>query len=163
MSGVRLHLDDRELLAGTARLDQALEDMTPLMDAIGAQLVANIEDRFDAEAGPEGKAWKPSLRALVEGGRTMTKSARLRDSMSYEPSAKSVAAGTNVIYAGIHQGGGVITPKSGKALQFRLPGGQYVTVAAVTIPERPFLGFDAEDRADIAALSERYVAGEWRP
>lgn len=47
--------------------------------------------------------------------------------------------GTNVIYARIHEMGGVITPKKTKALKFNIPGVGWRTAKKVTIPARPFL------------------------
>lgn len=46
--------------------------------------------------------------------------------------------GTNVIYARIHEVGGVIKPTAGKYLRFKTPDGSWHTVKQVTIPARPY-------------------------
>ena len=50
----------------------------------------------------------------------------------------TVAVGTNVIYAAIHEFGGTIKAKNAKALQFEIDG-EFVTVKSVYIPPRPYM------------------------
>lgn len=45
----------------------------------------------------------------------------------------------DIAYARIHELGGTIKPKNGKALHFRADDGTFVTVKQVTIPARPYL------------------------
>lgn len=154
MTGVRYELAGKE---ETLRvLDEAVgrtEDKRGLMDAIGAALVASTQHRFETETDPDGNPWPASLRALAEGGRTLTDTARLVSSLTHEASESSVAVGTNVVYAAIHQTGGVIRARTGAGLRFRGPGnGGWVTKQSVTIPRRAFLGVDAEDESEIRAL-----------
>lgn len=128
-----------------------------LWRAVGESLVESTRSRFEAERAPDGNPWPASIRKMVEGGRTLTLSSRLVDSIAFEADDAGVAVGTNVIYAAIHQFGGKIEAKSAKGLRFRLPGNRgFVSKQSVTIPARPFLGLDAEDALEIEAL-----AGEW--
>lgn len=53
--------------------------------------------------------------------------------------AKGVWGVNDVVYARIQELGGTIVPRNGKALHFRLPNGEFVTVAQVTLPARPYL------------------------
>lgn len=53
--------------------------------------------------------------------------------------ARGVWGVNDVVYARIMELGGTIVPTKGKALHFRLPNGEYRTVAKVTIPARPYL------------------------
>ena len=55
-------------------------------------------------------------------------------------SGTSVGAftGTDKIYARIHEFGGVITPKTAKALHFQIDG-HWVTTRSVTMPARPYV------------------------
>ena len=46
--------------------------------------------------------------------------------------------GTNLVYAAIHEFGGVITPKKAKALSFEI-GGELIFAKSVHIPARPYL------------------------
>lgn len=56
--------------------------------------------------------------------------------------------GTNVVYARIHEFGGVIRPKSSDGwLRFKI-GGSWVTVKSVTIPARPYVGPTIREKKD---------------
>jgi phage virion morphogenesis protein len=127
-----------------------------LYDSVGRALVVSTQHRFEEEKDPAGAPWPASIRALADGGKTLTDSARLVGSMTHNASDTGLEVGTNVIYAAIHQVGGTITAKNGKALQFQI-GGQFVTVASVTIPARPFLGIDDDDEAEIEALAGEFL------
>lgn len=141
------------------QLHRRMGDLSPLMERIGSVLEESVLHRFETTTGPDGARWSPSIRAREKGGKTLTDSGRLKLSINYRASSSSVAVGTNVIYAAIHQFGGTIRPKSAKRLTFRLPGGLGVrSVAQVIMPGRPFLGFDADDREEIEAQVEDYVA-----
>jgi len=71
------------------------------------------------------------------------RSGRLRGSITTEVSATPTgvegALGTNVIYARIHEKGGVIRPKVADALRFMVPGVGWRTAQKVVIPPRPFM------------------------
>lgn len=97
--------------------------------------------RFDDQAGPDGAKWKPSKRAIDEGGITLTDRGHLKGSITASSDATSAIAGTNLIYAAIHQFGGRITPKAGKKA-LNTPFGPR---RSVTMPVRAFLGFAPED------------------
>lgn len=149
---------DMPQIAGLlADLERATGDLTPALSAIGQYGETSTRMRFERGVGPGGTPWPPSLRALREGGQTMVASSRLRDSLTHRASATTAEWGTNVIYAGIHQTGGQVRAKTRKGLRFRI-GGQWVTVAAVEIPARPFLGIDEADTAAIAGLLRRHLA-----
>lgn len=132
-----------------------------LMDKIGREMVARTKLRFHSQTGPAGGPWPPSIRARMMGGRTLIEKGRLVDSITHEASDSSVAVGTNVIYAAIHQMGGTIRAKTAKGLRFRLPGGAGSrTVKSVTIPARPFLGLSGEDEGVIRTLVRLWLGAE---
>jgi len=161
MSGVRFELTGKEETLGV--LGEAVgrtEDKRGLMDAVGAALVTSTEHRFETESDPEGNPWPDSLRKTVEGGRTLTETARLVSSLTHEASESSVAVGTNVVYGAIHQTGGTIRAKTARGLRFRGAGGGWVTRQSVTIPRRAFLGLDREDEAEIPALAADWLGAE---
>lgn len=141
-----------------ARLVSRMSDTLPLMDGIGLYLESATIERFDREQAPDGSKWKPSHRARAEGGKTLTDSARLKQSITHNASATRVEVGTNVIYAAVHQFGAKISAKSKKGLAFTLPGVGLVFAKSVTIPARPFLGMSAEDETEVVQLAEDYVA-----
>ncbi len=148
---------DATLAALRAALDRT-RSPRGLMDQIGGEIAESTQRRFETETEPSGGPWPPSIRARMMGGRTLTQSGRLVRSITHEASDNSVAVGTNVIYAAIHQIGGKITAKTAKGLRFRLPGGAGSrTVKSVTIPARPFLGLSGEDEGVIKQLVARWL------
>jgi phage virion morphogenesis protein len=114
--------------------------------------------RFRTQTGPDGKPWKPSLRAQITGGRTLTQDGHLAASISSRSGRDWAEWGANRIYAAIHQFGGVIRARNAKALRFALAGGGFATVQSVRIPARPFLGLSSDDVADIVHLIETRLA-----
>jgi phage virion morphogenesis protein len=145
--------------AAVREIERRGGDLSPLMDRIGQALVSSTMERFETEQAPDGARWAPSLRARTEGGKTLTKSAVLRGSITHIFRGDQVEVGTNVLYAGIHQEGGTIRPKRSGRLTFRLPGGLgFRSVAQVVIPARPFLGVSPDDEEEIVAQAEDYLA-----
>ncbi|MEM7529383.1 MAG: phage virion morphogenesis protein [Pseudomonadota bacterium] len=151
MAGVQIRVDfeEAEALAAIDRIEGGAQETLPLMDAIGVVLVDGTIRRFQAGIGPDGVPWKPSFRAQLSGGQTLIDSTRLLSSITHQAEPREVRVGTNVPYALIHQLGGEIRPVNAQALRFQLADGTFVTVGKVTIPARPFLGIDQEDREEI--------------
>lgn len=153
-------LDDRRARAVLDAWDTG-GDLYDLLDPIGAALVGTVLDRFEKGVGPDGRAWPKSRRAVQEGGQTLVDRGRLRDSVTHAATASEVEIGTNVIYAAIHQLGGVIRAKNGKGLAFKVPGfaaeggGEHlVIVESVTMPPRPFLPLDGLAPEDEDAIND---------
>lgn len=76
----------------------------------------------------------------------------LRDSItetvSDDASGVKAIVGSSVIYAAIHEFGGIIEPVNAKALRFEIDG-RFIMVQRVVMPERSFLRSTLADRADI--------------
>lgn len=147
-----------EALDGGLRRMAALgERPRPIWDAIGQYGESSTRARFKNQVDPERKRWVPSIRAQQVGGQTLVFKARLLRSITHNADNNGTAWGTNVIYAGVHQFGDVIKPKTAGALRFRMPGGGFVTVKKVTIPARGFVGVNAEDGREMLALANDAV------
>ena len=157
MAGVSIRIDDKAAQAAFARLDAAGADLSPLMANLGAALLASTQQRFETETAPSGSPWPQSLRAALDGGKTLRDSGRLYQSLTYQAGPRQVEIGSNVVYAAIHQLGGKVSAKSAKALRFKV-GGQFVTKKSVTIPARPFLGVDDGDRREIQDQVSAWLA-----
>jgi phage virion morphogenesis protein len=141
-----------------ARLAEAFGDLTPLMEGIGLHLEGSTMERFETETAPDGKPWKPSKRALLDGGKTLSDSTQLRSSIVSEAGSDQVAVGSNKIYAGVHNDGAIIRAKTAKGMVFQLPGGLgFRRVMQVELPARTFLGLSREDETEIVALTEDYA------
>lgn len=81
-----------------------------------------------------------SKQSFGKHGNLKVRTGRLRNSIQSGASGNVGWIGTNVIYAGIHEGPSqtIIKPKNGKYLRFQIAG-QWKTVKQVIIPARPFL------------------------
>jgi phage virion morphogenesis protein len=153
MAGAQARIDIDFPLAGIIgrRLERAARSgaLRPMAEEIAAAGAADTDRRFETETAPSGEAWPQSIRAREQGGQTLTDSARLRRSIAWQAGADWAAWGTNVVYAGIHQFGGEIVPKSADALYFRI-GERLIKTSKVDAPRREFLGLSPELAASIA-------------
>jgi phage virion morphogenesis protein len=157
MAGAALVLQGYEqLLDQLGRAIERVEHPRAMYEAMGASLVTSTQHRFETETDPDGNPWPKSIRVLVEGGRTLTDTTRLRQSITYEASDAGVAVGTNLIYAAIHQFGGVIRAVAGPWLTFMV-GGHLVRKGEVTMPRRAFLGLDQDDERELLAIATDFL------
>lgn len=159
MAGVSLTVDTRGLDRLTNRfrkLRERTRDLHPLMDEIGAAMVASTQRRFEEGRGPNGEPWPESIRAREQGGRTLVDKALLLGSLTHNPSRDSVEWGSNLVYAAIHQLGGEIAARVAAYLHFRV-GGRWVRKKSVKIPARPYLGISPADENEIGGIVEDYL------
>ena len=161
MTGAQITIDVQDQLLSTSlsRAASRCADLTPLMMAIGGDIMQSVSRRFETGHGPGGVAWPPSLRALATGGQTLVDRGHLRDSITMAADASSVTVGTNKIYAAVHQFGATIEAKNAAFLLFRTPGGGYAQAKSVTIPARPFFGIDGTDAEVIGETADAWTAG----
>ncbi len=165
-SGVRVtvEIDAAEVRDAFARLARLGRDFRPVMERIGSYLVSSTQLRFEDQKGPDGRPWKPSERARLQHGQTLRDTGRLMQSITYRATRRQVEVGTNVIYAPVHQFGAEIRPVRAKWLRFPAPGTDpdptdhdsphWRFAKRVYVPPRPFLGIDADDRAEIVDIVE---------
>lgn len=123
----------------------------------GETIINQTQARFDQERGPDGRFWPKSARVKRRGGKTLTATARLRNSVTKRARDRRVDVGTNVKYAAIHQHGGVITAKKAKALAFEIPGVGFRVAKKVTIPARPYMGFSQANRRELAQDLQDFI------
>ena len=145
MAGVEFRYDLSGLEGAGRRLEDILAragDLSPVLDEIGAHLVQSVQERFESGIGPDGDRWKPSARALAEGGQTLVDSGRLRDSVTHQVEPGRVVVGSNLVYAAIHQVGG----EAGRN-------------HSVKLPARPYLGISTGDEIEIGAILDDHLAG----
>jgi phage virion morphogenesis protein len=127
---------------------------SPLMELIGETLVSSTKERMNRGESPDGTAMLPVAR----GGTPLIKSGLLRRSITYKAGVADVVVGSPLVYARIHQEGGVIKPKTKKALAFGKKENRKV-VKSVTIPARPFLGVSQDDHEEIKEMIRLYLSG----
>lgn len=158
---ISISIEDAAARAMLARLQRP--DTTPLMRRIGERIQASTKDRFGEQKAPDGQPWKELSTDYAQTKprnrhKILTLRGNLRRYIRWQADATSVQIGTNTKYAAIHQFGGTIRPKKGKALAF---GGE--VVSSVAIPARPYLGISTQDQQEIHAIIKEWVleqAGE---
>jgi phage gpG-like protein len=167
--GMEMSIDDEPVQLILNRLAGFDREALPgALDAIGAGRVNSVRQRFERSAGPGGVPWKPSLRVKRKGGKTLVLSTRLFGSITHNVIGNAVEWGTNVWYGLLHQLGitfsvaartGTIYRRTDRAQTEILPGfvkksksnfasEHAIPAHSVTIPARPFVGWDREDEDD---------------
>lgn len=108
---IKIEVQDQGLRAGLQDLARRGVDMSPAMREIAALLKDQTAQNFADQAGPGGP-WAPFKRAPRNKRRTSAKllrdTARLSNSVVAASGPDFAQVGTNVVYAAIHQFGGVI-------------------------------------------------------
>lgn len=116
-----------------------------LLAEVGEAMVSSTVQRFIDSVAPDGDSWQPSQRALAENGKTLVDKARLQNSITAAVTADAVFWGSNLTYARIHQKGG----KAGRGHK-------------VTLPARPYLGINDDDKEEIAAIVADFIKGAFK-
>lgn len=154
MSGVSISYD----LAGLDAVDAILGRLDPLngaelLEGLARLIQEQTRRRIRSEkTAPDGGAWQ----ANRAGTSILLRSGMLANSIDYTVSATQAVVGSGLRYARIHQEGGVILPKAGKALAFKA-GGRTVFARKVTMPKRTFLGVSADNAAELLDAAIRFV------
>ncbi|MFS4552618.1 phage virion morphogenesis protein [Comamonas resistens] len=172
MAGASLKIDVTITGPDTlARIDAAMGNTAPLLARIGEYLQGSTRNRFGAQAGPDGTAWKPlqpryQRRKKQNKDKILALRGYLRGQIHWQPDGDdAVRVGTNAKYGAIHQFGGTIDKparqstvhfgagkakhlfvkrkKAKRSLQVTVPAHQ------VNIPARPYLGIGDGDQEQI--------------
>lgn len=157
MTGLTMHIQGKDRVLNALRLVADPATRREMLDDVGAYGVSSTQERFLQQKGPSGHSWKKSRRAIQFGGQTLRDSNRLFQSLTHAFTDNSASWGTNVAYAAIHQKGGVIRPRNKKKLMFKGMNG-FVMVDKVTIPARPYMGVNNEDREEIELIAQDHLA-----
>jgi phage virion morphogenesis protein len=190
MTGALIQVDVQdEATRLYAEIAQRLGKSKGLMDAIGQTMVSSTLRRFQTQTGPDGKPWTPLSKSTLKkrgpDAKALQASGRLRQSISFRSTSKTVEWGTNVIYAALMQNGGTIdryamgrvlrlreaeiTKKDGttaKVKRFakdrhKRAEERRVEVGAhsITVPGRAYLGISAADEKAIVRVAHDYLMG----
>jgi phage virion morphogenesis protein len=155
---IHIEIHDEVVQEALTRLISFGRSPVKAMDEIAFYGENSTRERFNDQRGPDGQSWLPSQRVQQHGGKTLVQDRHLLDSIVSQSGSDSAEWGAGVIYAAIHQFGGEIHAKNAKSLFFRLPDGSARSVKKVTIPPRPYLGFNAEDEANVIDIINRHLA-----
>ncbi|MEO0034828.1 MAG: hypothetical protein RLZZ501_851 [Pseudomonadota bacterium] len=178
---IRAEIDD-QATRSLAALAERLGKARGLMDAIGQHLVSSALRRFQTQTGPDGTPWAPLAKATLRkrgpNAKALQASGRLRLSLTFLSTVRSVEVGSNLIYAALMQMGGTVEQSARSMPIFRrqqdLAEGRSrfvkesrsdfktyheVKAHSVTVPGRPYIGIGPADQRAIARLAHDYVMG----
>lgn len=162
MYDIRLEGDTQAMLRRIRSFSEI--DRRSINAALAEGVRESTLERFRQSKGPDRRRWKTSKRAILEGGKTLVKTAQLRNSIHAKSDASGFAVGTNAKHAATHQfgePGRIIRARRKKALRFKI-GGKWISKkqVRVTIPARPFLGLSDEDMQEMKATVEDFIGRE---
>ncbi len=66
MTSFTIQIDDAAVTAALGRLQAAGENLTPLLQAIGDNIMVRTKQRFGAGQGPDGAPWRANARSTIE-------------------------------------------------------------------------------------------------
>lgn len=102
---IQITVEDEGVKYELERIAGRLRNLKPVMQMIGEVVRRSVEQNFAKTPPGRPMEWKISERVRKLGGQTLTDRAILRRSISVKGYTDSVAVGTNVVYAAIHQMG----------------------------------------------------------
>lgn len=159
MAGASFEVDLRTAAHLFDRIKAAGRSMQPLMAEIASVMEDSTRQRFRSQQSPDGIPWAPisdewkaekADRGFATGVLKMR--GDLLNSVRPESDANSATVIASAPYAAIHQFGGVIRPKRGKALRVR---GRFLS--SVTMPARPYLGMSDDDRFEVLDAARDFL------
>lgn len=129
MSGFSVRVENRKLAIQLGKLAKALDDdLTPEMELIGNEIIERAKQSFEDQADPWGKAWKPLAPSTIarrgEGAQILRDTGALYNSLNMTVTKLSVEVGSDLVYAAIHQFGGL----AGRGLKTDIPKRSYFPV-----------------------------------
>ena len=162
MYDIRLEGDTKALLYRLRGFSEI--DRRGINAALAEVVRESTLERFRQSKGPDGRKWRSSKRAILEGGKTLVKTAQLRNSIHTKSDASGFVVGTNAKHAATHQfgePGRTIRARRKKVLRFQY-NGKWISKkqVRVTIPARPFLGLSEEDMQEMMATVEDLIGKE---
>ena len=162
MYDIRLDGDTQAMLRRIRSFSEI--DRRSINAALAEGVRESTLERFQQSKGPDGRKWKTSNRAILEGGKTLVKTAQLRNSIHARSDASGFAVGTNAKHAATHQfgePGRIIQTRRKKVLRFQY-NGKWISKkqVRVKIPARPFLGLSDEDMQEMKATVEGFIGRE---
>lgn len=164
MAGTRIEVSAESASIRTAlgRATRALGNPETLLLSVGEELLNSTRDRFKSQRAPDGSKWAALLSAYQESksknkDKILTLDGYLGGTLRYQVDGNAIELGSGLEYAAIHQLGGTIKPKRGRALRVgnRL-------VGSVKIPARPYLGVSADDEVRILELAQDFMQNALR-
>jgi phage gpG-like protein len=127
-----------------------------MMPALGELITKQHKHRINSEKrSPDGARWPANIR----GNSVMVLTGALAGSIHHQsgPLSTRISPG-NFPYTRIHQTGGTIYPRRGRALVFSV-GGNKIFARKSRIPQRMYMGLSAANLAEIKIVVDKFVGG----
>lgn len=165
MDGFTVRIEDAQVQELLHKLGRQAGGTRDAMDAIGRALLAEIQESYQREQSPDGRAWKKLAPATIRSrkrsghwpGPVLRVTGDLFRSITYQAGDGHLEIGSNSPYSAIHQfGGQVMRPERRGVLRFKVnmktgksrfakkskanfEQDATFRAGAVTIPARPYL------------------------
>lgn len=154
MAGINIEIDDAELNRALSEVEKLGDNLDGLFSQMGEYLLRKTRDRFADEQAPDGTPWAQLSQAttLTEGypfsktrnrDKVLTESGALMGTLRFAIEGNSLVIGSNRPYAAMMHFGGKTSPNS--------------MIPNATIPARPFLGVNSQEKDHLLKLAKRYV------
>jgi phage virion morphogenesis protein len=108
MTSFTIDVHDQAVQAAMRTLQQRVQHMQPVLEAIGQKMVERVDARFSTQIGPDGLRWKDNSPATEKrkGPRpVLTDSGDLRQSIAHMAADSAVTLSASQPYAAIQQCG----------------------------------------------------------
>lgn len=135
MSGVAFRLVKDDISPTLRRAYAKVKPPTPVLRAMGTTFMSITMGTFNSVgANYRPIPWKPKIDGSPSN---LQKSTTMAKAFQLQVTATLATVSNSAVYSRIHQFGGVIKPKSGPVLKFKV-GDRWVSKKQVTMPARPF-------------------------
>jgi phage gpG-like protein len=122
LSRVDMTGHDEAMLLINAIRDKLIDPSAEIQGTADYYEKTILPRRFDEQKHPSGNPWKPSKRVIKHGGKTLTNTRNLRNSLKAYPKVTSTGAEVEIKsnnaeiakYAALHNNGGRIKNRGGK-------------------------------------------------
>lgn len=158
---ITIKIESKELDRALDSLMSSLKNTKPVMEDISNLMMKDIHEHFEDEKGDENKKWKKSIRAGMQGGKTLTDKGFLKGELFQESTNTQASIVSKTEYASIHNFGGVIRAKNKPFLRFKI-GDKWSSKKEVTMPERRFMWISNKSINMIVNTIAEYIERSWR-
>jgi phage virion morphogenesis protein len=145
---ITVTFDSAKVRAALERLAESLADPSPVLKAIGEQLVESTRRRFDTGVAPDGTPWLTNKKAPA-GKKPLIDTGDLMRTINFQIDGDTLYVGTDRFSEEWEAGAAVLqfgTTRAGRGNN-------------TTIPARPFLGLSQEDEDMIDETVMDYLSG----
>ena len=139
MAEFKIEVDDQAVRAELGKLAARVGNISPMLAALGEDILARIKQRFNTETGPDGQKWpanKPATKRRKNGRSINFDRGDLRRQIFATVAGGALTVTSTPVYAAIRQFGGTIeraggtktirhrTDAKGDLLRSRIMGGR---------------------------------------